>query len=158
MKRFLFLISLLLIIVQTSAQEAVRINSLFHPEVGEKVKYKLLLQFKEHGFTGVCIIKQGEGGLIGSIINEFGIKAFDFVYKPDSNKIRLFNVIGFMDKWYIKRVIKADWKYLFSYLETKKKDKKRKITISEGGDVVLENLNYQIRYTFTPLLTVKTRM
>lgn len=155
MKRFLFWISWLLVMTQISAQEMMPTDSLFCFDDTGKIEYAFFLQFKENSFTGICIIKKDDDKLVGSIVNEFGIKVFDFIYWVSSDKISLLNVISFMDKWYIRKVIKADWKNLLAYPEVKKRSKKRNITITEDGSVVLENLKYQIRYTLTLLSPTK---
>ncbi|MDR3118556.1 MAG: hypothetical protein LBU44_03950 [Mediterranea sp.] len=150
MRKFLVWINLLPVAIHISAQDVMPSEIPFHFDNTGKIEYNFFLQFKENGFTGICIIKQGDGEMIGSIINEFGVKAFDFVYKINSGKIRLLNVIAFMDKWYIKKIVMEDWKYLLAYPNVKKQSKKRKVVRMDDGGIVLENTRHRIRYTLTP--------
>lgn len=60
--------------------------------------------------TGILITKESEETIDGSMINEFGVSAIDFTYNRTSDKLKLVNVIGFLNKWYIKRVLKNDIK------------------------------------------------
>lgn len=113
--------------------------------------YKLLMQFGENSITGLCILKAGEDVWKGSIINEFGIKAFDLTYQTKKQKVKLINVTSFMNKWYIKKIIRDDWKYLLSYPEYKEKHKHRQLTIGNDGTITLENKKYKIKYIFTTL-------
>lgn len=68
-------------------------------------EYNLRMQFRGHEITGICVInKTNDSNLVGTVINEFGMKAFDFVYS--NGKIKLINIISFLDKWYIRKVLK----------------------------------------------------
>lgn len=118
-----------------------------------RATYNLFMQFKENGITGICIIKAGEDLWKGSVINEFGVKAFDFTYQTGKQKVKLLNVTGFMNKWYIKKTIRSDWKYLLSYPNHKKKDKNHRLTVKEDGTIILENRKHSIQYVFTPIET-----
>ena len=57
------------------------------------------ISFEKGGITGVCLLRKEEQTVSGTIMNEFGIKVFDFVYYRQRDKLRLFNVIEMLDKW-----------------------------------------------------------
>lgn len=154
MKRFLILSSLLLSILFAFGQETELLPFSWFDKVG-KVEYSTTLKFKNNEITGISITKLQGDELIGSLVNEFGIKAFDFKYNTKSKKIKLFNVIAFMDKWYIKKALKSDLKYLFSYPKTKK-SKRRNIVVREDI-LLLENTKYDIKYIFTPLTSIEAQ-
>lgn len=132
---FLFMLS-----VAVQAQSCIAFGS------DGRARYSLLIQYKKAGITGVCIMKKDSTNITGSIVNEFGVKAFDFTYDSDKGHIKLINVISFLNKWYIKKTIKADWRYLFSYPRIHSKS--REITFSKDGEVTLDNLRRGIKYSF----------
>ena len=71
-------------------------------------EYHLLMQVKGQEVTGICVIDSvADGGLVGTVINEFGAKAFDFTYN-NKGKVKVLNVVAFLDKWYIRRVLRRD--------------------------------------------------
>ena len=99
-------------------------------------EYHLLMQVKGQEVTGICVIDSvADGGLVGTVINEFGAKAFDFTYN-NKGKVKVLNVVAFLDKWYIRCVLRRD---LAKILPTLPKD---------------EESHYKrrwITYTFTPI-------
>jgi hypothetical protein len=85
-------------------------------------------------------------------MNEFGIKAFDLVYQKDTRKLKLLNVLSFLNKWYIKRVLRADWKILLEAASAEAPLKgKRVLEQQEGGALQLKNEKYRITYRLVPM-------
>lgn len=151
MRQFFLWISFSLVCICLSAQSIGALKGLFLFNKEEKAKYTFNLQYKQYRFTGLCIMKRDGKTIAGSVINEFGIKAFDFLYNPSNKRIRVLNVIGVMDKWYIKRTLKKDWKYLLAYPDVgRRENKKRQIRV-EDGQIVFENLKRDLVYTFNLL-------
>ena len=101
MRRFLVSISLFVLSLSGMAQAL---------EVSDSCASKYSVNISVHGMTitGLCIVRDYGDEVIGSVVNEFGIKAFDFVFNKDKGKTKLQNVIKMMNKWYIKKVISAD--------------------------------------------------
>lgn len=91
---------------------------------------------------------------MGSAINEFGIKGFDFILDKQKGKVKLRNVVKFLDKWYIKRVLRADLALLLRESNTPRQMRKRKLDIVDGR-IILENHRYHITYQFKPLNEIK---
>jgi hypothetical protein len=75
-----------------------------------KNDFRMLITSPKANITGVFIVKQIDGAWKGTLINEFGLKVFDFVSTP--KKYELLNVISFLDKWYIKKVIASDIQFI----------------------------------------------
>ena len=157
MKKFLPLISLLLLITSLHAAP-MRTGPVFDFSKGEKAEYSTIMQFREIQITGLCIMKLSESGIAGSVINEFGIKAFDFVYLKEKNKIVLTNIINYLDKWYIRRVLRRDWLFLMNAGAEvgTRSEKKRELSLSKEGDIELKNSKYKLTYTFNPLVKVES--
>jgi hypothetical protein len=76
----------------------------------QKNEYRLIFSTPKTNISSICIVKQSNGLWKGTIINEFGVKVFDFVSTPQ--KCELMNVISFLDKWYVKRVIASDIQFI----------------------------------------------
>lgn len=135
-----------------------QVKPFFPSAEGERRDYSVMFKFKDSALTGVCIIKCVDNVLIGTIVNEFGIKAMDFTVTADSRKVRLVNVLPVLDKWYIRKIVKADFKYMFSNSdrgELRLSDKKRSITV-DGNSMKMCNQRYSITYLFG-LMDMKTQ-
>ena len=143
MRRFLVSISLFVLSLSGMAQAL---------EVSDSCASKYSVNISVHGMTitGLCIVRDYGDEVIGSVVNEFGIKAFDIVFNKDKGKTKLQNVIKMMNKWYIKKVISAD---LSTLLCSKNSDKnmKRRTIINENGMLLLNNTKYNINYKFIPI-------
>lgn len=73
--------------------------------------YRVSIKTPKTSITGLCIVKRSGGELRGSLINEMGAKAFDFVV-TDAN-CQLLNIIPALDKWYIRKTLADDLFFLF---------------------------------------------
>ena len=117
MRRCLLLINLLalLSVLPCHAQET----------AGDSVvgsEYTFFMQARGQEITGICMVSQSpDGQTTGTIVNEFGVKAFDFMI--DNGKVKIINVIKPL----------------------------RRITFRENGDIAIDNDRYNIHYVFTPI-------
>lgn len=112
-----------------------------------KNTYHVTLQTGKNQFTGICLLKKSGDRWNGSLINEFGIKAFDFTSNAESTHLQ--HTITFLDKWYIRRTIEQDLHYLFN-IDTKGtgNEKKRYIRRKSPTSFILVNQTHHIQYTF----------
>lgn len=86
-KSILLSISLLLAVGSAAASPR---EDFFPDGEGERREYAVALGFGEARLSGVCVVKCMEGAVVGSLLNEFGIRAFDFRYDPKRGRsIRL---------------------------------------------------------------------
>jgi len=74
-------------------------------------RYQVSIQVKGNHITGICMLKKSDEGWRGALVNEFGIKAFDFIITPQ--KCELLNTISLLNKWYIRQTIAGDLHFLF---------------------------------------------
>lgn len=122
------LFSLLLLLCQTGMAQ----------ETGDSVvsrEYNLLMQVKGQELTSICMMNVSpNGSMVGTVVNEMGMKAFDFTF--DRGKAKVLNVVAFLNKWYIRKVLRKDLAYILPRLEPEKEShfERRWIT-----------------YTFTPM-------
>jgi hypothetical protein len=73
-----------------------------------KNSFRMTLKSPKGSVTGICVLKMdGDGdGWRGTLMNEMGAKAFDFIVT--SKNCTLLNVVAMMNKWYIKKTVAAD--------------------------------------------------
>ena len=105
----------------------------------DTLRLSLQLTFRKAVVTGLCLmVTSDKHETVGSVINEFGLKAFDFVYNKQRNKLKLENVTPALDKWYIRRVLRHDMRYIVPIL-------------IEAGECEYNNTKRGIEYVFKPL-------
>lgn len=99
--------------------------------------------------SGICIIRmEGADGAM-SVVNQFGIKAFDAVYRGDKNKVKIRNVMPMLDKWYIRRVVAKDMSFLFN--PDRKVSRCRHLLCKDDGSMKLSNNRFKIIYSLQPI-------
>jgi hypothetical protein len=128
-----------------------------------KTTLRVEIQAKDNSFSGLCILKRFDNEMKGSVINEFGVKAFDFVVNDET--CRLLDVNQMLDKKYIKKAVEEDLYFLFeadnenvpAYREVERFEqddiliinyKKKQIEKKPNGTITLSNLKYGVKYTF----------
>ena len=121
MRRFLLLISLLLFaglgvaVASTgSVTDKTGFPFLFPLNDNETSRYTVAITFKNASFSGICVVKRMDGIIAGSIVNEFGIRAFDFTMSGDRRRIKLLNLMNPLNKCLIRKTIARDLKRLFN--------------------------------------------
>ena len=106
-------------------------------------QYNVVIETAKANVSGICIIKTDEDGSKGAIVNEFGIHALDFTVSADRRKVRLLHVVDFLNKWYIKRVLRKDLQFLFSRAG-QYSDRRRELH-TDGNTTVMHNKRYKIQ-------------
>ena len=134
MRRFLLSISLLLAAVfsldargvsvvtepveVTSLTDATNVSFLFPFADDESTRYIVAITFKNASFSGICVVKNIGTQIAGTIVNEFGIRAFDFTMSQDRRRVKLLTVMKPLDKCLIRKAIARDLKRLFNATTT----------------------------------------
>jgi hypothetical protein len=116
---------------------------------GKTSRYQLLIKTGTAETGGILILKYADGEWRGSLVNEFGVKAFDLV--APKGKCRLKNVVPFLDKWYIRRTIASDFAFLFWEAGRGKADGGKSIERLPDGTLLLRNGKRRIEYLFQPV-------
>lgn len=146
MRRLSLWISLLLCLtaLAVSAQDS-------HPLLlagEERASWNFTLERGSMTVTGICLTRQTEHGLVGSVVNEFGLHFFDFTC--EDNRVKVSNVFTAMDKWYIRRVLRRDLRLLAA--DTALKPGRRRLLSTWLPDSLsLQNKKYGITYRFERL-------
>jgi len=101
---------------------------------GDRTRYAVQIDFTKAYISGVCIMLNDGEIIKASVVNEFGVSALDFTYNMTNRKVKILNVMGKMNKWYIKKVLKKDLKQVMFRLQL--------------GEYTYEDAKYKIKYTF----------
>ena len=147
MTRFSRCISLLLTLSMAAAAVRGKGKDAFMLDEGVRKDYALTIESPDMSFTGICVMRQMSDTVAGTVVNEFGLKAFDFIYLMSKRKIKLKNVVKFLDRWYIKSTLKGDLKYLLGG----SKPSHRGLDIGADSTVRLANRRRGLTYIFTPI-------
>ena len=107
-----------------------------------KNSYRVTLKTPDNSITGLCMLKKSGDEWRGTLINEMGAKAFDFIVTD--KKCELLNVIPMMDKWYIKNTVAADLYYFFNVDNPKAPFYKKLERFEQNGNLVVNNKKKQI--------------
>lgn len=97
--------------------------------------------------TGICIVGKTPSGVVGTVVNEFGIQMFDFTAEGD--KVKVSNVFPQMNKWYIRRVLRNDLRVLVA--DQPVKLGKRVLQVNLPDSISLLDKKYRITYRFERL-------
>lgn len=125
-----FLIVLLMVIPLST------MGQLTYPEKdGDKVCYNLQIEIRESYVSGICIMVNNDGLIMSSIVNEFGVSMIDFTYSENKNKVKIRSVIGSLNRWYVKRLIKRSLRGMLKAMKF--------------GDTEYIDTKNKIRYIFT---------
>lgn len=121
-------------------------------ENGFTKEFGVIIDARGKQITGICLMNMSEDGtIVGTIVNEFGIRAFDFTF--NGKKAKILNVFSPINKWYIRKVLRKDMTFLLVNIQNCDSviNGKRTMTVSPSGEIILENNRYNIRYTFKSL-------
>ena len=135
-----------------------------------KNSYRITLKTPKNSITGLCFLKKNGEEWRGTLINEMGAKAFDFIVTAE--KCVLLNVVSMMDKSYIKKTIAADL-YFFVQIDNpdvpfykKVKErfeqdgihvvnyKKKQVIVGQDGAVRLMNNCHGLQYELRKLIEI----
>lgn len=109
----------------------------FPKNEGDRARYNVQIDFKKAYISGLCLMLMEDDIIKASVVNEFGVSALDYIYNPTKQKVKILKVMGKMNKWYIKKVLKRDLKQVMLNLPQ--------------GENTYEDKKYSIKYTFEPL-------
>lgn len=152
MKKFFLLFSLLLPVCCLLSPA----SSLQTPQPDSSAvvsrEYQLSMNVRGEEMTGLCLMEvQDLDRVVGTIINEFGVKIFDFTYAQ--GKAKVLNVMEPIDKWYIRRVLRADMAFIITHMLKGENAtcKRRQFSMTASGEMHMSNEKYRLYYTFIPM-------
>lgn len=115
--------------------------------------YSFQIETNRACISGILIVRNDDESIRGSIVNEFGVSAIDFIYSKKKQSVKILNVVSFLDKWYIKPVLKKDIRYCLHVLYDIPYSGKNKYEIENKDSLtVITNTKRHLKYSFSPLL------
>lgn len=147
MRAFLLFLSSLLTFFGLEASET-------EPEYSAmpSIRYSFRMEMSRGYLSGIFLTKQTASEIKGSVINEFGVEALSFRYDIKNEKLKLMNVIGFLDKWYIKKILRNDLRFCLYELYGLAHNQNRNYDVSYRDDILMiVNGKRNISYSFTPM-------
>lgn len=110
-KRVLLFLAILLCANSLSARQLLPVGE------GERKQFSAFIEMPRGYVSGICILLRDGQQIKGSIFNEFGISAIDFSYDEQRDKVKLYEVVKMLNRWYIKRVIRRDLRELIHQMQ-----------------------------------------
>lgn len=156
MKASSWFVSLLLFLsLHCAAQSA---DSVSLPQYDMR-QYNMGIEARGNRISGIALMEPSDdGGTVGTIVNEFGVKVLDFTCRQGKTKIM--NVIAPLNKWYIRKVLRKDLGVIISSVgstpasglpTTGTGGKNRTIVRNADGGLTLRNQRFNIVYTLSPI-------
>lgn len=105
------------------------------PMAGNR-RYNAVIRTPKGTITGICMVAEDSIATRGVVMNEFGIKALEFVR---GKKMKLTHVVPMLDRWYIRMTLKKD---LCRLLDSEP---------NADGSLRYTNSRRHITYTLTPI-------
>lgn len=146
----LFLSNIIAFIVFNANAESLTTDSV----VSDTRRYAFQIETPKAFLSGILITKVQDNCIIGSLVNEFGVSAIDFSFNREKDKLKLINVVSFLNKWYIKRALNSDLKFCIHQIyHIPLKKKHHYIVETEGDSITILNSKRKLKYVFSPLTT-----
>ena len=122
-----------------------------YPNLERTPRYRIQINSPQGGFSGTLIIRKvSRTEWRGSLVNAFGVKAFDIV-SPDRYTCKLQNIMPFISRWYIRSTISDDFRYLLWDGNEGVRRSGKQIDKLPNGTIVLTNTRRNIEYILHPL-------
>lgn len=117
-------------------------------------KHTFQIETPKGFISGILLVSEDDENITGSMINEFGVSAIDFSYSKKKQKVKLLSVVSFLNKWYIKQVLKNDIKFCIHILYDVPFKKKHNYEVVHTVDsITIINSKRHLKYSFSPLTT-----
>lgn len=111
-------------------------------------RYVVSMDMPKASLTGIMVVCVDDGHIKGSVVNEFGVSAMDFVYDRARDKMKLRHVVSFLDKWYIRMTLRRDMRFCLYTLYGIKPGQRSYVVERTGDEVRITNFRRGITYTF----------
>ena len=138
----------------------------WQPQLRDSVqlnKYRMAISKDNMNISGIWIVKYVDDSWRGTMVNEFGLKMFDFT--STASACKLINVVAIIDKWHIKKTIARDVQFMLeidhqAFKAGQKADRRRSndtLTISyknkmlqrfTTGEMMMHNKKHNLMYSF----------
>lgn len=121
--------------------------------VSDSHRYAFQIETPKAFISGILITKIQDNCIIGSLVNEFGVSAIDFSFNREKDKLKLINVVSFLNKWYIKKTLSSDLKFCIHQIYHMPWKKKHSYIVEKkDGSITIHNSKRNLKYIFSPLI------
>lgn len=119
----------------------------------ESRRYAFAMESPRGALTGILVLADDGGEQVrGAMINEFGFSALDFIYNRKNHRVKLVNVIKFLDKWQVRYVLKRDLTAAMRRLDDPGADVGPRYEAAFAGDTLrLRNTRHGLSYSLVPM-------
>lgn len=122
-------------------------------------RYTVQISTPKASISGIMLAAQSDDCINASLVNEFGVSALALSYSKPTGKVRLTQVVKFLDKWYIRPILRRDMAEAIRLLYLRDNASgvpssaasARYDTVIADSIISLHNKKRNITYTFTPL-------
>ena len=108
----------------------------WQPQLRDSVqtnKYRMEITKDGMNISGIWLVKYVDDSWRGTMVNEFGLKMFDFTCT--ANNCELINVMALIDKLYIKKTIARDVQFMLE-IDNPAYQARRKANSSQSNDTL----------------------
>ena len=118
--------------------------------LGESTRLRAEITAGAMNVSGLMVVRRVDGEWRGSVVNEFGVRAFDFTLSADRRKVRVLNAIGPLRRRMVRRTLQNDLAFLFG--ARGEAEKKGTRTAEKAGNAYrLTNARRGITYVFSEI-------
>ena len=117
--RYLLFVSLFLTLFAGCSPKVVPVSGFksdlyfWLPQIRDSIKnnkYRITINTDKMDISGIWVVKRMDQSWRGTMMNEFGLKMFDFICTAKG--CELMNVAALANKWYIKKTIADDVQFI----------------------------------------------
>lgn len=102
--------------------------------------------------SGVMVMAMEPDAIKGTVVNEFGFTAVDFVYNRHNSKVKLKRVVSFLDNWKVRYMLRRDLAAAVTQLLSPGIDSGKRYDVEWRGDtLMMTNRRYGLKYSFIPM-------
>ncbi len=149
MKRLLSFLSALIVVIPSLTVNAQQLES---------QRFSFTLDSPRGGLSGITVLSRDPDFIKGVRVNEFGFSAIEFAYNRDNHRVKLIDVIDFLDNWRTRYVLKRDLTAIVTVLEGLDRQVGKNYEVNRDGDTVcIRNRRHGLTYRFSLLAGTPAR-
>jgi hypothetical protein len=136
------------------------------PQLRDSVQtnnYRIMISRDNLNLSGIWLVKRMDESWRGTMMNEFGVKVFDFICTAKACELK--NVIALANKWYIRKTLAEDVQFILEIDNPTYKAgrtahrnqsndtltvtyKSKQLQRADNNEIVMHNKKRNLIYTF----------
>ena len=150
MKRLLLSISLCAFCFCAFSQEILDTACHFRISESAATKYSLVIESEKLNVSCICMMLRDGHEVKGSVFNEFGIKAFDFLCDVENGRFTMIGSAGFLKRRALRKILGADFAFALA-AKGACTAKCRRFYCENDLEYILVNDKTKIKYIFAEI-------